>query len=65
MPGDYYKQAIPDLSLSIEKDTDAVLSDGKYHVLKYGGVIGSFRSLKQAQGLFKKAEEEWLWINPP
>lgn len=51
---DLYRQYIPDLDLSIERYTQEVPSDGKYHVLRNGEVSGSFRSLKQAQDVFRK-----------
>jgi hypothetical protein len=53
-----YRQSIPELGLSIEKETAAVPSDGKYYVLKDEETVGCFRSLKQAQGLFKKIVQE-------
>ena len=43
---------IPDVQLSIEKDTDAVPNDGKYYVVHEGEVKGTFRSMKPAQKLF-------------
>ena len=58
MSGDSYRQAIPDLNLSIEKATDKVPNDGKYHVLRNEEVLGSFRSLKQAQELYRKMVQE-------
>jgi hypothetical protein len=53
-----YRQAIPDLSLSIEKATDKVPPDGKYYVLQNGKVLGAFRSVKQAQDLYRKVVQE-------
>ena len=50
---DTYRQYIPDLQLSIERGTDAVPKDGKFYVIREDRVLGSFRSLKQAQELFK------------
>ena len=55
---DPYRQYIPDLQLSIERNTQAVPDDGKYYVLNQGRVMGGFRSLKQAQALFKQVVEE-------
>ncbi len=48
-----YKQYIPDLNLSIERTTESVPHDGKFHVIREGEVLQSFRSLKQAQEFFK------------
>ena len=53
-----YRQYIPDLDLSIERYTEAVPSDGKYHVLRNGEIFGSFRYLKQAQDAFRKLVQE-------
>ncbi len=49
-----YRQYIPDIRLSIEKDTDAVPKDGKYYVLHEGKIEGTFRSIKQAQKLYRE-----------
>ena len=54
LPSDPYRQYIPDLDLSIERHTKPVPSDGKYHVLRNGEILGSFRSLKQAQVLYRE-----------
>lgn len=53
-----YRQIIPDISLSIEKETDNVPNDGKFYVIKDGNVKGSFRSLKQAQEMFNDLVKE-------
>ena len=58
MNTDFYRQAIPDLNLSIERETGQVPSDGKYHVVRDGTVLESFRLLKQAQEHFKKIVKE-------
>ena len=66
MPDDYYRQYIPELNLSIERFTEEVPSDGKYHVLKKGELLGSFRSLKQAQTLFRElVQDSGYKPNPP
>ena len=51
--GKFYRQSIPDLGLSIERSTDATPDDGKYHLIKDGQPLGSFRVLKQAQEAFR------------
>ncbi len=54
----FYRQSVPDLGLSIERATDSVPDDGKYHVIRNGQTLGSFRALKPAQQLFRQAVEE-------
>lgn len=49
-----YKHYIPELNLSIEKNTEKVPSDGKFHLLKDGKIIESFRSQKKAEEKFKQ-----------
>ncbi|MEW6201972.1 MAG: hypothetical protein AB1546_08350 [bacterium] len=44
-----FRQGIPSLNLFIEKDTDNVPADGKYHLLHNGAVIASSRILKTIQ----------------
>ena len=53
-----YRQSIPGVELSIEKDTENVPNDGKFHVLMNGDTRGTFRSLKQAQELFNRLVRE-------
>ena len=54
----FYRQSIPDLSLSIERATDATPDDGKYYVIHEGRSVGSFRVLKRAQELFRQLVDE-------
>ena len=49
-----YKQFIPAIDLSIEKNTGNVPSDGKFHIVKGGKVIHSFRNRKLAEEKFKQ-----------
>ena len=56
--GDFYRQSIPDLNLSIERATEAVPDDGKYHVLRSGELLGSYRILKRAQEVFRRVVQE-------
>ncbi len=51
----FYRQSVPGLGLSIECATDSVPDDGKYHVIRNGQTLGSFRALKPAQQLFRQA----------
>ncbi len=48
-----YKQSIPAIQLSIQRGTEAVPADGHYYVLLGGEVRGRFRTLRQAQALYK------------
>ena len=54
MNSDAYRQYIPAINLSIERFTEQVPNDGQYHVRNDGKIVGSFRSLKQAQAMFKE-----------
>lgn len=45
-------------SLSIEQGTPNVPDDGKYYVVHQGYVAGKYKSLKQAQKLYKKILSE-------
>ena len=44
-----FRQGIPSLNLFIEKDTDKVPADGKYHLIRDGTLIASSRALKTIQ----------------
>ena len=56
-----YKQYIPDLGLSIEKNTENVPRDGKYYLLRGGQIVKAFRTLKKADVAFREmlAEDEY------
>jgi len=60
-----YRQAIPDLALSIERGTPRVPSDGYYHVLFSGRSQGRYRSLKQAQAQYRKILAGLDWKPEP
>lgn len=49
-----YKHFISKIDLSIEKNTGNVPHDGKFHIVKEGGVIHSFRNRKLAEEKFKQ-----------
>lgn len=49
-----YKHFIPKLDLSIEKGTSRVPSDGRFHLLKSGKIVESFRSRKLAELKFRQ-----------
>lgn len=56
--GGSYKNFIPKLNLSIEKNTDQVPNDGKFYIVREGHVIEGFRSLKKAEEKFNHLVEE-------
>jgi hypothetical protein len=56
-----YRQVLPDLELSIERFTDSVPADGRWHVLKSGREVGRFRSLKAAQEAWREIIRESGW----
>lgn len=58
MNTDFYRHSLPALNLSIERHTEQAPSDGQYHVIKDGELVGSFRSLKLAQKLFRSIVQE-------
>jgi hypothetical protein len=49
-----YRHYIPKLNLSIERNTEKVPLDGKFHLLKDGMELESFRSKKKAEEKFKQ-----------
>jgi hypothetical protein len=53
-----YKQINERARISIEQETDNVPKDGKYYVFKDGDIVKSFRTLKQADELYKKLVAE-------
>jgi hypothetical protein len=58
-PGvDRYRQGIPTIGLYIERATERVPNDGRYHVLHDGALVGSYRGLKGAQLCYRRRLEE-------
>jgi len=49
-----YKQGVPALDLFIERGTDRVPQDQRFHVIEAGAVIGGFRALRTAQRLYQE-----------
>jgi|GEM_PF-3071206 hypothetical protein len=45
-------------SLSVEQGTPNVPDDGKYYIVHRGCVVGKYKSLKQAEKLYKKILSE-------
>lgn len=56
--GNSYKHYIPDIGLSIEKNTENVPQDGKYYLLRDVQIVSAFRTLKQAEIAFKEMVSE-------
>jgi hypothetical protein len=53
-----YRRFLPQLNLSIERNTDKVPCDGKYYLLKDGEIVKIFRSQVKADQEFQKMVEE-------
>jgi hypothetical protein len=60
-----YRQYIPDLDLSIEKNTMNVPKDGKYYLVRNGQIVKGFSSLKKAEVAFKEAVAESGYMPKP
>lgn len=52
------KQYVPTLGISLERGTESVPNDGRYHVTKNGELVGSFRSHAKALLRYKEAVAE-------
>jgi hypothetical protein len=53
-----YRQFIPEIDLSIERNTSKVPPDGRFHIVKSGRIIESFRSRKRAEERFRQLVAE-------
>ena len=49
-----YRHFIPKIGLSIERNTGNVPNDGRFHVIKAGRVVQSFRSRRLAEERFRQ-----------
>jgi hypothetical protein len=56
-----YRQHLPDLDLSIERQTDAVPDDGAWYLLREGEQLGRYRSLKAAQAAWREVLQDSGW----
>jgi len=56
--GETYRHLIPEIDLSIERNTSKVPADGNFHIVKSGVVIQSFRSRKLAEERFRQLVTE-------
>jgi hypothetical protein len=61
---DAYIQRLDGLDLRIEKATDRAPDDDRYHVFRDGELLNSFRSLTQAQALFRQLRDDSGWRPP-
>ncbi len=53
-----YKQANLKANISLEKDTDTVPHDGKYHLIVDGQPVESFKNLRQGQDAYSRLLQE-------
>ena len=53
-----YRHFIPDLSLSIERNTARVPNDGKFYILHEGHITESFRTITKAEARFRELVKE-------
>jgi len=53
-----YRQAVPAIELSLERATENVPDDGFFYVSLAGEIKGRFRTLRQAQALYKALLDE-------
>ena len=53
-----YRHYIPEIDLSIERNTSKVPSDGRFHIVKMGVIIQSCRTRKLAEETFKHLVKE-------
>jgi hypothetical protein len=51
--GERYRQGIPAIDLYIERGTERVPADGRYHVVHAEQVVGSYRGLRGAQACYR------------
>ena len=63
--GDSYRHYIPDLGLSIEKNTANVPQDGKYYLVRNGQILKGFGTLRKAEMAFKKLLAESGYMLKP
>lgn len=53
-----YRHYVPNIGLSVERNTDNVPDDGRFHIVKGKKVIQSFRSRKLAEEKFRQLLKE-------
>ncbi len=57
MSQNFFRLALPEMSLSIEQNTENVAHDGRFHVLHQGAEVGTYPTLKKAREQFQKLKE--------
>lgn len=55
---DYYKRELPQLDLSVERDTENVPNDGCFYLLRRGKIIADFPTEKSALKKYREILEE-------
>ncbi len=60
-----YRQYIPGVALSLERNTEAVPKDGWFYIIKGGESIGRYRFLKQAQQEYTAIRDTLVERRPP
>src|SRR4051812_24109170 len=63
--GERYRQGIPAIDLYIERGTERVPPDGRYHVVHGGKVVGSYRGLRGAQACYRNRLAESGYVPAP
>lgn len=53
-----YRHIIPQLNLSIERNTGKVPNDGRFYIVRDGHIIESFRYIKKAEERFRQLVKE-------
>jgi hypothetical protein len=55
-----YRQAVPTLGLSLERGTDDVPDDSRFHIIMQGAVIFSSESEREALGKYRELRDRLL-----
>jgi len=53
-----YRHFIPEIGLSIERNTGKVPADGRFHIVRSGAIVQSFRSRRLAEEKFRQLVKE-------
>lgn len=56
-----YRESWPEKNLSLEEGTDSVPSDGRFHILLNGEVLGTYANMKKAQSAYGEKKRELGW----
>jgi len=60
-----FKQGVPAFRISVEKGTDAVPADGRFHVLIEGQVVLSHSSKARALSEYRRIRDQLIGKRPP